>query len=365
MGTLWEEFLKVFRSGRGGNTPPRSPDGWGEAESLLRALTDGGQAPGLAVRALHRGTCRLDAAFGFADLEDEIPAALDTKFRVASVSKPVTATALARLVAAGVVQLDDPLTRYVPEFPEHGIRLHHLAAHTAGIRGYRGKEYALNKPYTIEGSLELFRDDPLVFEPGTGFLYNSFDFVLLSLAMERAAGKSFHEIVRQWVLEPIGMRDTLPEIPGDPAARQAKFYTRYAGGFRPAPPVDTRYKLAGGGYLSTVADICRLGQAYLDGQVADSGVLREFLTSQKLQGAPTWYGLGWQVSRDVSGRRYYGHVGNAIGGYSNFFVYPEEEFVIAILMNCTDPGVQPVLDAIIDSLIPSIGMPGAWDRPGP
>ncbi|WP_370588482.1 serine hydrolase domain-containing protein [Robiginitalea sp. SC105] len=326
-----------------------------EAAALLQALADGGQVPGLAVRIQYRGTPLLRAAYGYADLENPVPASPGTLFRIASVSKPITATALARLVEAGKLRLEDPLEDYVPEFPQRGIHLEQLAAHTAGLRGYRGKEYALNKPFSIAESLEIFRDDPLVFRPGKGFLYNSFDFVLLSLAMERALGIPFHELVRRYVLEPLGMQDTCMELPGQLRRGQARPYTRGARGFRPSIPVDNRYKLAGGGYLSTVDDICRLGQAYLDRKAVDPVVAREFLTSREISGEPTWYGLGWQVSRDAGGREYYGHVGNAVGGYSNFFVYPERELVVAILINCTDPGLQPMLDTAVEAVHAGIG----------
>jgi CubicO group peptidase (beta-lactamase class C family) len=114
--------------------------------------------------------------------------------------------------------------------------------------------------------------------------------------------------------------------------------------------VDTRYKLAGGGYLSTVADVCRLGQAYLDGRVAAARVLKPFLTSQMAGGIPTYYGLGWQVSQDYMGRPFYGHIGNAVGAYSNFFIYPDQQMVICMLVNCSVPEIQPDLDRIVNAV---------------
>lgn len=88
----------------------------------------------------------------------------------------------------------------------------------------------------------------------------------------------------------------------------------------------------------------------LDGELLQEATYRELLTSQVVAGKPTYYGLGFQVSRDARGRTYYGHIGNGVGGYSNFYVYPETNTVLAILINCTDPKVQPELDAIIENL---------------
>jgi CubicO group peptidase (beta-lactamase class C family) len=215
----------------------------------------------------------------------------------------------------------------------------------------------LNKPMGIADSLGLFKDDALLFAPGQGFQYNSFDFVLLSLAMERASGKPFHHLVHDTVLEPLQMRHTMPDTSGSPQPGQAVFYSRSRQGFRPATEVDNRFKLAGGGYLSTVRDICRLGQATLQGEVAPAPVLERFLQTQYVSGSPTWYGLGWQASRDAAGRPYYGHIGNGVGGYGNFFVYPRQELVIAILINCTDPRVQPVLDLVVEAIHLETGSP--------
>lgn len=350
---FWNTILGFFGVSEATAAGPEHPVA-GEADAMLQALVTEGRVPGLAVAAIRDGRPVLVKGYGYACLESNTPVRPEqTVFRVASVSKPITATALARMVAAGQLGLDDPLERYVPEFPHKGISLRQLAAHTAGLRGYRGKEWALNRPYSIADSLEVFRDDPLLFPPGTSFQYNSFDFILLSLAMERVAGMPFHKLVRKQVTEPFGMVQTTQEVPGSSVPGQAACYTRQRSGFRLAIPVDNRFKLAGGGYLSTVSDLTRLGKAYLEGRVAPEPVLREFLKGYTAGGTPTWYGLGWQVSQDASGRRYFGHIGNGVGGYSNFFIYPESGWLVSILTNCTDPGIQPYLDLVIASLLDS------------
>ena len=159
------------------------------------------------------------------------------------------------------------------------------------------------------------------------------------------------------------MRHTMPDTPGSPQPGQATFYSRGRQGFRLATEVDNRFKLAGAGYLSTVVDICRLGQATLDGVIAPAGVMDAFLRTQQVAGSPTWYGLGWQASQDAAGRPYYGHIGNGVGGYGNFYVYPQQELVIAILINCTDPKVQPVLDLVVEAIHLETGAPGSGYPP--
>jgi CubicO group peptidase (beta-lactamase class C family) len=146
------------------------------------------------------------------------------------------------------------------------------------------------------------------------------------------------------------MDNTLEEVPGSLPDHAAAFYTRSQLGFRPSIPVDNRYKLAGGGYLSTSVDLAKLGKAFLEDALVPPGVMQEFLTPQVVNGDSTYYGLGWQVSTDPNGRPFVGHVGNGVGGYSNFFVYPEEELVVSLLINCTDPGVQGDIDQNLDLL---------------
>ncbi len=331
-----------------------------DAQQLIDGMVRGGKVPGLSLTVIKDGALLLQKGFGYADLALKLPISpSSTLFRTASVSKPIAASALAIMVSEKTIDLDASFYDYVPYFPrkEYDFTLRQLASHTAGIRGYRGMEYRLNKPFGIKEGIEVFKADPLLFEPGTGYHYNSYDWVLVSLAMQEASGLPFQDYVKAKVLEPLGMRNTIPEStlqgPISDASQQslATFYSKSQGKFGTAAPVNNFFKLAGGGYLSTSEDIAKLGQAYLEGRIADHGVISQFLTAMEVNGISTYYGLGWQVCQDAKGRPYYGHVGNGVGGYSNFFVYPEEQMVFAVLVNCTDPKIQEILDQVMGLLI--------------
>ncbi|MGB6151510.1 MAG: serine hydrolase domain-containing protein [Pricia sp.] len=388
-----------------------------KADMILDHLVNEKKVPGLSITVLKDGKTILQKGYGYADLENQIPVdPTQTMFRIASVSKPIAATALAHLVADGEIDLDASFYEYVPYYPQKkwDFTIRQLASHTAGIRGYRGMEYGLNQSYTIKEGTTVFKDDDLIYEPGQGYGYNSFDWVLVSLAIQEATGIPFEQYVQQKVLYPLGLKNTFAE--SRPARRRelggnretgdsrvagsdreagdsrvvgsdreagsnresgsdqgaeknpiqekstafdkrqndqhlTKFYSKNRLGFRPAIPVNNFYKLAGGGYLSTSEDIAKFGQAYLVGTILPEAIRAQFLTSQTIKGKPTYYGLGWQVSEDTKGRKFYGHVGNGVGGYSNFFVYPEEQMVFAVLVNCTDPKIQDELDDVVDTLI--------------
>lgn len=340
-----------------------------EADALLNDLVNEKKVPGLAITVLKDGKTFFQKGYGYPDLENKAP--IDprkTIFRIASVSKPIASTALAHMVNDGLIDLDTSFYKYVPYYPKKkwDFTIRQLASHTAGIRGYQGIEYGLNKSYSIKESIEIFKNDDLLFEPGTDYLYNSYDWVLISLAMQEVSSIPFEEYVQERVLSPMEMKNTFAECHPERSRRarntqeastalsltnKVAYYSKNRLGFRDAIPVNNYYKIAGGGYLSTTEDIANFGQVYLDGKILNEEVLSPFLTSETVKGVKTYYGLGWQVSEDEKGRPFYGHVGNGIGGYSNFFVYPEQQMVFAILINCTNPNVQLELDEVVNVLI--------------
>ncbi|SNZ00878.1 serine hydrolase domain-containing protein [Flagellimonas pacifica] len=328
-----------------------------KANAMLHSLVVEAKVPGIAVTILKDGEVVLEKGYGYSNLEEKILVdPQNTKFRIASISKCITGIALGKMVEEGILELDTSFYTYVPYYPkkEHDFTIRQLAGHIAGIRGYRGKEFALNRSMSIKESIEIFKEDPLVFEPGKGYLYNSFDFVLLSLAMQEASGIPFDQYVKEKILDPLGMESTFPPYVvgqnGDHKesnkGEKAEFYTKTITGFKRAVAVNNQYKMAGGGYLSTSNDIAKLGRALLNQELVKAEILQEVFTSQKVNGEPTYYGLGFQISQDAYGRKFVGHVGNSVGAYSNFFVYPEQKVVVSILMNCTDPKIQTELDLI-------------------
>lgn len=349
-----------------------------KVDYLLQQLIIEDKVPGIAITVLKEGKSVFQKGYGYANIDEK--QYIDPKksiFRIASVSKPIAATALAHMAQEGLIDLDQSYYTYLPDYPkkEWDFTIRQLAGHTAGIRVYKGKEYGLNEPLSIKQGLKIFKDDPLVYKPGTEYLYNSFDWAMISAAMQEASGIPFEEYVQEKVLNPLGMNSTYcpqcnyesdsqsnsknPDALGvndisalKEQSRVTAFYTKSISGFRKAIPVDNFYKLAGGGYLSTSEDIAKFGQAFLDKKVnVEEAILNQFLTAQQVDGNSTYYGLGWQVSEDAKGRKFFGHVGNGVGGYANFFVYPKEQVVFSILINCTDPKIQEELDAIIDCFL--------------
>jgi CubicO group peptidase (beta-lactamase class C family) len=202
-------------------------------DSVVQPLMAGARVPGLAVAVAVDGVVRWERAYGYADLEQCVPVTRFTMFRLASVSKPVTAIAALQLAEQRKLDLDAPIQRLVPEFPETPtpITVRQLLAHTSGIRHYRGDEAMSTRQYaSLASALAIFAGDSLVHPPGTAYAYSTYGYTLLGLAVERAAGQPFLEQLRTRVLEPAGVSRcaTMRSRPSCRAGRGATRATRVA-----------------------------------------------------------------------------------------------------------------------------------------
>jgi len=296
-------------------------------------------APGASVTVLKDGAVVWSEGFGWADVEQRVAVTPITRFRIGSVSKSLTSIALGLLIQEGKLDLDAPIQRYVPSFPQKQapVTLRELAGHTAGIRHYRGDEMLIQRHYSsVTEALAIFRDDTLLFTPGTRFSYSSYGFNLVSAAIERAAGEPFVQFMARRVFEPMGLRHTVAEYPDSLIPFRAHFYTRAdsGSGVINAPYVDNSYKWAGGGFLSTTEDLARLGQLLLDGAVLKPETRQLLWTSQHTtDGKETGYGMGWFTDHDPAGRRRVFHSGGSVGGTAYLLIYPEQRLVLALLVN--------------------------------
>ncbi len=311
--------------------------------------------PGLAIAVAVNGELVWSEAFGYADLEAKRRATPATQFRIGSVSKPVTAAAVALLVEQGKLDLDAPIRRYVPSFPDKGavITTRQLAGHLAGIRHYQGDEFLLNRRYrTVVEALAIFQNDPLRHPPGARFAYSSYGWNLISAVVEAASGQEFLGYMSRSVFVPLGLRHTAPDRKDSVMADRTKFYERAGSGFALAPEVDNSYKWAGGGFVATAEDLVRFGSAHLAPGFLKPETLELLFTPQRTTaGEATPYGVGWFVSRDSLGHRVVYHGGGSVGGTTAFGLDRDSRVVFALVTNLSnarlDAGQQ--IRAMFDS----------------
>jgi len=331
--------------------------GFKKVDRILKKLVQKKKVPGVAITISKNGITTFSKGYGYADLESELPINPSTTiFRVGSVSKSISATGLAKMVANSQIHLEDSIHNCIKSFPKkkYDFTIKQLGGHLAGIRNYKGNEFMNNKPLTIREGVALFENDALLFQPGESYSYTSYSWNLLSLAMQEVAQKPFETIIEDEVLIPLGLHHTCPDKQEEVLNKAVFYRKKRRRKFVEVAPVHNFYKLAGGGYLSTSEDISKLGNAYLNPNFLSKKIMEEFTTSQKIGDNLTYYGVGWQASYDHNNRPCFGHVGNGLGGYGIFYVYPESEVVISILMNCTNPNQDKKFHKIIDAVFEEI-----------
>lgn len=312
-----------------------------QIEKMIAEEMEKNAVPGVAVAIAVNGKLVYSKGFGYADLENKVPFTANTVSRIGSISKTFTALAAMQLVEQGKLNLEAEVQTYVPGFPRKSapITIRQLLCHQSGIRHYKpaGNEMLSNVRYaTVEASLAIFKDDPLLNEPGEKYSYTTYGYNLLSRAIEAASGESFTDYVQKHIIDPLGLKQTYFDdrvklIPG-----RAHFYTR-ATNVSPVintPQVDQSNKWGGGGLLSTVEDLIRYGAAYDGETLAKRATIEQMFSSQKTRaGNPTAYGLGWAVAAE-QGKRRVEHSGGSVGATSILTKYPEQGLMIAALVNC-------------------------------
>lgn len=421
------------------------------AKDLIeRKKTEWG-CPGIAIAVSIDGKNTWSEGFGYADLENRVPCTRDTVMRIASISKPITMAAIAKMWENGKIDLDKPVQYYLPSFPEKEvdgekvtITLHNLLSHMSGIRHYskaylnkkndknnnnenkkvvessdnnnnnnhenseenendndknsnkkekdeKIDEFYLKRSFkNVEEALTLFRDDPLVHKPGTKFLYTTHGWTLASAVLEKASNIPFPKLMTA-VFRELGLHSTCFDRNEPIVYNRARFYrTTKNGQVVNVPYVDNSYKWAGGGFLSTVGDLIKFGNAMLysfqymglDEDFTNNGSFENhpdtklrantFATDtpagkpgylkrstminlwKPVEGAKTseasdmHYGLGWSVLPDkyehpfcLKNRFYTCHTGNSVGTSSILLILPADS---------TNPTKNPPKGVVIAGL---------------
>ena len=340
------------------------------ADAIARKLHADFPTPALSVAVARVDGIVWAQAYGRADIEFDVAATPRHSFKLGSVSKVITATAAARMAARGELDLDAPISRWLPELPEHhrATTLRQLLTHRGGVRHYNGRDLNAAQPgglpdartyATTATILALFIDDPLVAEPGSKSIYSTYGYTLASLAMEAAVGQPFLDLVAREVSTPFALGSLQPDDPISlragrvsgygPARDYSRTYPLAKEGWVNVRQVNPAYKWAGGGFVATPSDIARFGAGHLDGGQM-SPAMRDLLFTVLVERSPNSppLGLGWRVDEDPKGRRRWHHAGNQEGGRASLVVYPDLGLSIALATNVVStPG---------DTLTPSANL---------
>ncbi len=295
-------------------------------------------SPGLSAAVAVDGAILWTGASGLADVENQVPATAESVYRIASISKPIAATAILQLVEQGQIGLDDPIQTWFPAYPEkeRPVSIRHLLTHTSGIRHYRPGEMDMREHFdTVEAGIAIFADDPLLFEPGTEYRYSTYAYNMLAGVVETASGLSFDEYMRAFIREPAGMRATYLEHQGPLVPHRVRQYVKAETPdlVANAPFADLSIKWAGGGMIATAPDLVRFALALDAETLLEAETHEEMVTPYRLADESlSDYALGWRISEDEAGT-WVAHSGGATGGTTHLLRLPERGLAVALTAN--------------------------------
>lgn len=298
---------------------------------------------GLSVAIAFDGKLLDVRSMGWEDFPARTPATGETMYRWGSIAKCVTAVVALQLVEQGNLDLDADVRQHVPEFPEQEYLFtsRQLLGHQAGIVHYPRmglrtvREYDVEHPWTDPIiALDMFNERPLLFEPGTEFHYTTPGFVILGAVVDRAGDGSYVEQVTQRICEPLGMRSMQPDRDWVDIKHRSRGYIADASGRVIDSGTDNIcWKLAAGGWISTVGDLARFGSGLLGEELLKPEARLEMGTEQLTRsGGRTGYGLGIRVG-EHAGLRTVSHGGAQKKASTFLLVCPEARLVVAVMCN--------------------------------
>ncbi|HYK43421.1 MAG TPA: serine hydrolase domain-containing protein [Thermoanaerobaculia bacterium] len=340
--------------------PVQAPPGpLGEAQSKVEAAVSTSMSKqrisGLSVAVATDGQFRWSHGYGFADLENSVPFTASTVWRLGSISKPLTAVAAMQLAESGRLELDVPIQRYCPAFPEKGkpITTRHLLGHLSGIRHYApGENFNSTRHYEgVTAALDAFKNDPLLHDPGT-YTYSTYGYVVLGCVVEGASSHKFADEVREKVTAPAGMEQTRPDDVEAIVPRRARGYQKNPSGeFRNAALADTSNKVPGGGFVSTSPDLIRFALALQQGRILKPETFRQMQVPMKTTDGKESPYFGWTIA-DRKGDKVLSHSGSQQGTSTYLLMVPAKGFAVAIIANTQSVNVGELASQIAEILLP-------------
>ena len=315
--------------------------------------------PGCAVGADVKGQPVVRAAYGMADLEHDVPIALDTIFEVGSVSKQFTAAAVLLLARDGKLSLDDKVRKHIPEMPDVAadITIRQMLNHTAGLRDWGSLAGIAGWPRTTRVHTHahvldiVSRQRMLNFEPGTRWSYSNTGYNLSAILVGRVSGMSFADFSRTRIFQPLGMnstswRDDYTRI----VKRRAIAYSEQKAVFSTLMPFENVH--GNGGLLTTVGDLMKWNANFVTPVVGDAQFVADMERRTRFNdGREHEYALGLYVDT-YRGRREVDHSGGTAGYVAHLARYPEYGVSVAVMCNVTSGNATNNAKAIADLLLP-------------
>jgi CubicO group peptidase (beta-lactamase class C family) len=294
--------------------------------------------PGTVFLATKRGKIIYNKAFGLSNLELQVPMQTDNVFEIGSMTKQFTAVSILMLMEEGKLNLEDSITKFIPDYPTHGhrITIHHLLTHTSGIKSFTSVKglnaIAQNEMEPME-VIDFFKDEPMDFAPGAEFKYNNSGYVLLGYIIEKASEMSYEDFVEQRIFKRLGMSSSRYASHSEVVPKRASGYHKKED-YINARHISFSIPYASGSLMSTVADMFTWEEAIKNHVLLNKETTQLAFTNYTLNnGDPIHYGYGWHV-KEMEDMFSYEH-GGSIFGFKSMGVYlPQEDIYVIGLSNC-------------------------------
>lgn len=305
---------------------------------------------GATVIVTKDGKTLLRKGYGLSNVEKKVAMQADHIMRLGSITKQFTAVGILMLIDEGKIALNDPLTKFIPDYPETGkkVTIEHLLTHTSGIPSYTNKPNffeTATKDLSVTQMVDTFKNDALEFEPGTSWNYNNSGYFLLGAVIEKVSGMSYAKFVEQRIFTPLGMKNSAYEGYERAIHPHAVGYSFNLGKFEHSHKISMTQPYAAGALVSTVDDLAKWNTAISAGKLLKSDSWRRAFTSYKLKdGKDTNYAYGWGIGQ-LQEQPMISH-GGGIPGFSTFALQlPTQKVYVAVLSNSDSGLAQPEMVA--------------------
>lgn len=327
-----------------------------KAQEIANQFLSDKKIPGMSISASVNGKLIWSEGFGYANIDTKqkvLPSV--TQFRIASISKSLTAAALAKLVDDDKLDFDESIYTYIPNFPKktYDFTVRQVGGHIAGIRHYNGNEFILNKKMSIVEGLDIFKDSPLKFKPGSDYSYSTYGWNLLSVVVQNASGIEFNTYMKETIFDPLKMGNTTLGLSDADMPNRTQFYIKTnSGDIKLGVPVSNEFKAAGGGFIATSEDLVKFGNEIINPMILSKASIKELVTPLYTDdGKSTAYGIGFGVANTKKGTLQYSHSGGGMGATTFLMMYPEEQIVISIVTNLSQVPIRQLTTKLEDVFI--------------
>jgi CubicO group peptidase (beta-lactamase class C family) len=314
----------------------------------LYKFLNGKDASGVAVLVGKDGKVLYKNGFGYADISKHEQITSITKFRIGSITKQFTASAILKLEEEGKLKLTDKLSQYFPDFPRgNEVTIQHLLTHTSGIHSYTGKEDFIKRvesPISSEELLNYFKNDPYDFNPGEKYQYNNSGYFLAGLIVEKVSGKPLGDVLKERFFDPLKMTNTGIYSSSLKLSNEALGYTKENREYKVGVNWDMSWAAGAGAMYSTVEDLFLWNEAVFNGKVLSEKSFKAATTAGLLNNGETvsngGYGYGWAMGK-FRGEEIIEHGGGLHGFISQLSRYKKNNLTVVILTNIT-PSEVPI-----------------------